>query len=223
MLVVNGKRPKVCIDPGHGGKDPGAIGQEGLRESDINLAIGKEVIIELDSIGIEGYLTREDDSFLELYQRTNLSQGANCFVSVHCNAFKATNVEGIETIYGPSGRSKALGHYLQKSMMKHLKDHLDRRPKKTGSREYPRRLYVLLNTPCPAALVEAEFISNPKQAAFLKNESHQRQMAHAMALGIRSFLRSLPNSEEIEEDFYNEPQIGSASVDPLEELKGGAE
>ena len=229
MFIMNGKRAKVCIDAGHGGRDPGAVNQEGLRESDINLAIAKEALIELERLGIESYLTREDDRFLQLYERTHLSEGAICFVSIHCNSFRATHAEGIETIYGPSGKSKALGHYIQKSLMKHLKGHIDRGPKKTGSNEYHRRLYVLLNTPCPAALVETEFISNPKQAAFLSDEKHQRRVAQAIVLGVRSFLRSLPQVEEVANVEMRRDQIKpvedsgekEASTTPNESLTEG--
>lgn len=93
----------IVIDPGHGGKDPGAMSQ-GKREKDVVLAISKKLKYKLQKIGYTVYMTREDDRFLTLAQRTKLAdkKNAKIFISIHANAApkKSVNVlHGIETFF----------------------------------------------------------------------------------------------------------------------------
>jgi N-acetylmuramoyl-L-alanine amidase len=83
------ERPKVIvIDPGHGGRDPGAVGPSGTQEKHVNLAIAKKVRALLVSAGWTVYLTREDDTFVPLVERTAFANAkrADVFLSIHCNA-----------------------------------------------------------------------------------------------------------------------------------------
>lgn len=77
----------VVIDPGHGGKDPGAVAN-GIREKDINLQISKRIVSQLRQRGIPAKLTRTGDSYLKLQERTHLANEWNAamFVSIHANA-----------------------------------------------------------------------------------------------------------------------------------------
>ncbi len=77
----------VVIDPGHGGKDPGAVAN-GIREKDINLQISKRIVSHLTRRGIPARLTRTGDSYLRLQERTHLANewDAAMFVSIHANA-----------------------------------------------------------------------------------------------------------------------------------------
>lgn len=198
MIVIEGKRPRICIDAGHGGHDSGAVGPTGLKEADVVLDVAKELMYQLELKKIDSYLTRKDNTFLHLSKRTDLAEGATCLVSIHCNAFTSPSAQGIETLYGaPGGRSKALSNYLQQALMKGLKDgqHKDRGIKMSPSKGYPRNLYVLRNAPCPASLVECEFISNPAREDFLRESTNQTKIAHALACGIESFLYSLPGGQ----------------------------
>jgi N-acetylmuramoyl-L-alanine amidase len=92
---------KIVIDPGHGGKDPGAIAF-GLKEKDIVLDIAKKLapVIEKE-LGCEVLLTRDSDVFISLEERTAIanSENADLFVSLHINAHTSANVRGIETYY----------------------------------------------------------------------------------------------------------------------------
>lgn len=92
---------KIIIDPGHGGRDPGAIGF-GLKEKDIVLKVGKKLkdILE-EQYSYEVDLTREKDSFLELEERTALANtaSADLFVSIHVNAHPEKSARGVETFY----------------------------------------------------------------------------------------------------------------------------
>ncbi|MBI5570052.1 MAG: N-acetylmuramoyl-L-alanine amidase [Desulfomonile tiedjei] len=94
----------VAIDPGHGGKDPGAISKDGLlKEKEVTLAIAKQLKESLKKQlpGITVEFTRTDDSFVPVQERTALANSANAdlFVSIHCNAAEDTNSKGIETYY----------------------------------------------------------------------------------------------------------------------------
>jgi N-acetylmuramoyl-L-alanine amidase len=92
---------KVVIDPGHGGKDPGAHGLRGVEEKDVVLAVSKLLASRLRSDGIEVVLTRSDDRFLSLEERTGFAnaQGADLFISVHANASTNPGLRGIEVYY----------------------------------------------------------------------------------------------------------------------------
>ena len=92
---------KIVIDPGHGGKDPGAIGKSGLREKDLVLDIAKRVKDELKGNGIDVILTRDRDRFVSLYSRTQIANDndVDFFVSIHANANRVKSLKGFEVYY----------------------------------------------------------------------------------------------------------------------------
>jgi N-acetylmuramoyl-L-alanine amidase len=91
----------VVLDPGHGGKDPGAIGVGGLREKDVTLALARALAPRLEARGFRVVLTREGDRHLELEERSALAEASrgDLFVSLHANAARRRSVRGIETYY----------------------------------------------------------------------------------------------------------------------------
>jgi N-acetylmuramoyl-L-alanine amidase len=92
---------KIVLDPGHGGKDPGAMAF-GLKEKDIVLDVAKKLAPLLKKeLGCEVVLTRTDDSFISLEERTALANtnNADLFISLHINAHSSSKVRGIETYY----------------------------------------------------------------------------------------------------------------------------
>lgn len=103
----------IVIDPGHGGKDPGAVGQNGQREKDAVLAIGHILADILESRGYKVIFTRDDDTFVELQQRTKFAnrKDAKIFVSIHANAVPKERIayaKGIETYFlSPARDEKA--------------------------------------------------------------------------------------------------------------------
>jgi N-acetylmuramoyl-L-alanine amidase len=93
---------KIVIDPGHGGKDPGAIGVGGIAEKDVVLSVARKLALKLKKeMGVEVILTRNDDSFVELKERTAIAnaQQADLFISLHLNASPNPEARGIETYY----------------------------------------------------------------------------------------------------------------------------
>ncbi|MCG6915955.1 MAG: N-acetylmuramoyl-L-alanine amidase [Deltaproteobacteria bacterium] len=91
---------KVVIDPGHGGKDPGAVGPSGVKEKDVVLEIAKRLQEKIKAkLNLDAILTRSSDEFLPLEERTALAntQKADLFVSIHTNAHKNRRIYGIST------------------------------------------------------------------------------------------------------------------------------
>lgn len=90
---------RVVLDPGHGGKDTGAIGPDGAKEKDLTLAMAKRLRRHLEAMGLEVLLTREDDRTLSLEDRTRFAneKGADLFLSLHVNAAHNRKAHGIET------------------------------------------------------------------------------------------------------------------------------
>lgn len=99
--AVNGLR-KIVLDPGHGGKDPGAIGRDGIAEKDIVLSIAKKLARKLTTeMGVQVVLTRNDDRYVALEDRTATAnaEDADLFISLHMNASPKTDAKGVETYY----------------------------------------------------------------------------------------------------------------------------
>ena len=90
----------IVIDPGHGGKDPGAIGRRGLTEKDVVLDIAKRLKILIEKrLNKKVLLTREDDTFIPLEERTAFANtnNADLFISIHTNASPRRYLKGVET------------------------------------------------------------------------------------------------------------------------------
>ena len=93
---------RIVVDPGHGGHDPGAVGQSGLQEKEVVLSIGLKLREKLqEELGLDVVMTRSTDIFIPLEERTAIANkvGADLFVSIHANAAPNRNASGIETYY----------------------------------------------------------------------------------------------------------------------------
>jgi N-acetylmuramoyl-L-alanine amidase len=107
--IINAKNPIdtslkiIVLDPGHGGKDPGAIGFSKKNfEKDIVLSVAKKLKTMLEeNLNVTVLLTREDDSFVSLQDRTKFANRnkANLFISLHCNAHSRVSAKGVEVFY----------------------------------------------------------------------------------------------------------------------------
>jgi N-acetylmuramoyl-L-alanine amidase len=92
----------VVLDPGHGGKDNGKMGGNGVLEKDVNLAVAEKVreLLEQD-LGVEVVMTRDDDRLLSLTRRTEIANraGGDLFISIHCNSWFSTEAGGFEAYF----------------------------------------------------------------------------------------------------------------------------
>jgi N-acetylmuramoyl-L-alanine amidase len=102
----------VIIDPGHGGRDPGKVGPNGLREKDVTLAISQRLAAVLRDRGYEVHLTRTTDTLIALVDRPRLAnkwrgdrQGA-VFISIHANSAVSTAARGFETFFLSEARTE---------------------------------------------------------------------------------------------------------------------
>jgi len=92
----------IVVDAGHGGKDPGAIGPNNIQEKDVTLELAKQLAARLRSeLRVKVLLTRSNDSFLELQERTAYANrvGADLFISLHANASPSSQAYGLETYF----------------------------------------------------------------------------------------------------------------------------
>jgi len=174
-------RPLVVIDPGHGGKDPGAIGPAGTQEKAVTLATARLLAQQLRATGrYRVVLTRVDDRFVPLGQRLAMSRGAAMFISLHADASRNHRARGasVYTRSGPPARD-AMFHgtaRLQETMI----DNLDDDVRMTGAPARQARLHVLANPKAPSVLVEIGFISNRQDEAQLRRPRHRATIAAAI-------------------------------------------
>lgn len=91
----------IVVDPGHGGKDPGAVSPRGLQEKTVNLRVSKYLKKELEKMGFKVILTRTRDVFLSLKERANIAKrhNADLFISMHANSNHSRKVSGVEVYY----------------------------------------------------------------------------------------------------------------------------
>lgn len=176
-------RVVVVIDPGHGGRDPGAIGIGGLREKDVVLDISLQVSSILEQQGVQVIMTRTDDREIDLEPRVQLAERVNAtlFVSIHANAINMSrpDVNGVETYYYSNGWG--LARAIHNSILQY-----------TGARDRRVRqanFYVLRRTSMPAVLVEVGFVTGAEDASRLAEPAFRTQMAQAIAYGIIQYLQ----------------------------------
>lgn len=100
----------VVIDPGHGGKDPGAIGATGTKEKDLTLDVALRLNKFLRNKDVKTVMTRDSDKFIALSERTSIANKASgkLFISLHCNSAKQRKAQGMETYFlAPSKTERA--------------------------------------------------------------------------------------------------------------------
>lgn len=177
-----GTRAKIVIDPGHGGKDPGAVGPSGLQEKDVVLKVALKVRDLLESYGYTVIMTRTTDVYLSLQERCDIANNndADLFISIHNNSFSDPSANGTETFsYLPNDEGGQVAKVMQSKLIAALG--LRNRGHKTAD------FYVLRNTKMPAVLTELAFISNPKEEALLKTDEFQTKSAKAIVDSIIGF------------------------------------
>ena len=179
---------KILIDPGHGGYDTGAS-YGGYEEKDITLLISEKLKKLLEEHGITAYLTRDDDSFLSLAERVEITNSVkpNVFISIHANAIETSRgIRGLET-YHWTPQSQKLAYYVHKSILTNVQipDHYIRKA----------RFYVIKHTQSPAVLAELGFLSNREDRKMLTDPATQDRYTKALSQAILKFLDIEPKKE----------------------------
>jgi N-acetylmuramoyl-L-alanine amidase len=200
----------ICIDPGHGGADPGfCVGR--AQESKYTLLLAQELRQQLGRAGFKVTLTRSSDSTVELPARPELAKRrkADLFVSLHFNAAESSpqSVRGTEVYcLTPAGacstnargegghagwcagnqlneRNLFLAYEMQKTLIRSLE---------TEDRGVRRaRFAVLRDAVMPAILIEAGYLSHPTEGRKILDSSYRREIAHAIVQGVLAYQRSV--------------------------------
>ena len=191
----------LVIDAGDGGIDCGALGLDGTRESDLNLAIALKLRALAELYGQDNLMIRQDDStksdtesyseHRDLECRTELTNSARnpVYISIHQNTYPTGQPSGPQVIYAAAEGSRDLGALTHANLLRSLYPDCRR-----VAEPATRRLYVLSHVNCPAILVECGFLSNMIDLERLKDSSFQTGLA-AVLMG--SFLQFRSNTERI--------------------------
>jgi len=182
---------KLCIDAGHGGKSPGAVGKYS-QEKNITLNLALKLQEKLERSGIQVIMTRIDDIYLELQERCDIANKNSCdyFISIHCNSFSNTAVTGTETYYyRGSKEGLELAKAVQIAAIKYSKNK-DRGVKTVD-------FYVLKYTKMPAILLEAAFISNESEENMMNDSNWQDGFTRSIAIAICDYMGIKPKVDDV--------------------------
>ncbi len=195
----------IVIDPGHGGADGGAVG-DNVVEKDIALTISLKLRDYLQEAGALVIMTRETDTDLaaegtkglsnrkaeDLKKRVELiNEGSNdLFVSIHLNAIPSSKWSGAQTFYNPvNDESQAISRFIQAEIKRNL-ENTNRLAKNMDS------VYLLREAEIPGALVEVGFLSNPTERELLNTETYQNKVAASIYQGIIRYTTNESVPEE---------------------------
>lgn len=198
MLLTNLLNKIVVLDPGHGGKDPGADNDaSGLKEKDVTLRFCQILRDLLKASGVQVILTRTSDTALHPTKATDLamragvanSANADCLVSIHCNGAERLDAQGFEiwttkgnTISDPLA-TKIFNSWAGSNIKTKLRvDNSDGDPDKESN------FTVIYKTKCASVLLEIGFITNNEEAALMASEEWLTASAKTVASGILKWL-----------------------------------
>ena len=188
----------ICIDPGHGGTDVGAIGHKGnkeIYEKDVTLSIALPLRDMLTSAGAKVVMTRSTDKDVygpwadddpELQARCDVGNQANAdvFVSIHIDSFSNSSVDGTTAYYYPkTAKDLMLAQMLHQSTMNLLS--IPDRGVRSG------HLYVNVNTKMPSVLMEMGYISNPHRVQMLTSNWGPKSIAKSLFKGLVDYFAAI--------------------------------
>lgn len=199
----------ICLDPGHGGKDPGERSGSN-EEKKYTLLLAQEAAAQLRAAGFRVFLTRNSDSYVDLSTRTEIARrhGADLFLCLHFNSTEEgrNDVRGTEVFCcTPAGatstnargegntqwvvgnrndeKNMLLAYQMQKSYTKNLGVE-DRGVKRA-------RFQVLREATMPAVLIEGGFMSHPSEGRKIYDPAYRKQMARAIVEGVLAYKRAV--------------------------------
>jgi len=188
-IYAQGNGIKVFIDPGHGGRDPGAV-RYNLYEKDANLGIALKLKSKLEASGFTVIMRRTGDSYHTLDQIVSMANnsGADIFLSIHNNAAISPYAHGTETYWcanGVNGSSQ-----FASLVQTHLLNQIGRANRGVKTANFR----VIKYTNMAAALVECAFVSNQAEANLLKTDSFREKCATGLFNAINSFAQGIDKS-----------------------------
>ncbi len=184
----------IYIDPGHGGRDPGAM-YKNIMEKDINLSISKKLKNNLENLGAIVYMTRYDDYDLSVKytnskKRSDLAKrieiinnsDTDMYISIHLNAENSENWRGAQIFYDDiNPENKKLADYIYKEFKNNF----------STTREVKELTNIYLHRKVEklGILVEAGFLSNANDRYLLKQNNHQQTLANIITEGILKYYK----------------------------------
>lgn len=181
-MIIIFKECRVCIDPGHGGKDPGACSGE-FKEKNLTLDISLTLKKRLSRYkNFKVFMTRETDESVSLHNRCEIANKNLCslFVSIHINSASNSSASGIETyVYGEGDKSNGL---LFQERLIAITGEKDR-----GVKTNPL-LYVLGSTDMTAVLLELGFINNFHDINNLRKATYRQTLVNAIESAICKYF-----------------------------------
>jgi len=172
----------IMLDPSHGGKDPGSIGIDGIKEKDIALDYTQTVANELEKQGATVLLTRTSDNYVSLEDRVRISESyaTDAFISLHFNAFTSSDPNGVSTHYYDANDDHELANHVQGALQQ-----------QTGFKDRGVRqddYHVLRKNSDTSILVELGFITNPSDVQAIQNNENASAVATAIADGLQQYF-----------------------------------
>lgn len=180
--------PVMIIDPGHGGRDGGAVSVTGTVESSINWVVSQRLWDMARFMGIPVIMTRTSEAInypaelttisackkWDTRERTALINSVDngVLVSIHQNFFPTPQPHGAQVLYASTESSQQLGRAMQEALAGALAP--DNRRVATPA---PKNNYILSHVQCPAILIECGFISNREEALLLESAGYQKKLA----------------------------------------------
>jgi N-acetylmuramoyl-L-alanine amidase len=173
----------VVIDPGHGGADRGGIPGQRRSEKAMTLDTALRLRDILAARKIKVKMTRADDRFIPLDERSDIANATDdaVFVSIHFDAYRTRHAEGITTLYY-SRESRSFAEAVHAEMRRRLRPSVNRGVQK-------ETLAVLHHNQRPAILVEGGYLTSPVEGARIDKPAYRQDMALAIADGIAKFER----------------------------------
>lgn len=183
----------VIIDPGHGGKDGGAVSVTGTAEKELNLSVSETLEAIMTALGYRVIMTRTTDTELsserggsrkmqDLLGRLEISERnpGIPFVSIHMNRFGNEKYSGLQVYYSRNcAESKTVADGVQSAVKKLIQPENTRETKRATS-----AILLLDRIKSPGILIECGFISNRKEADLLERQDYRRKLCLAVASAL---------------------------------------
>lgn len=177
------KNKTIVIDPGHGGRDSGAIGTRGTLEKNLTLSTAKLVYDKLKASGANVHLTRSTDSYISLSSRVSTAhyRNADAFISLHFDSIANKTVNGMTSYYFSGSKDKPLASPLHSELMKQTK--LRDRGNKVGN------YHVLRENKQPSVLLELGYVSNSTEELTVGSNAFQDRVAQGLYYGLAQYFK----------------------------------
>jgi N-acetylmuramoyl-L-alanine amidase len=178
------KNKTIVIDPGHGGRDSGAIGVKGTLEKDMTLRTSKLLFDKLKASEANVVLTRTSDVYVSLRSRVSLShyRNADAFISVHYDSVADRSVRGITSYFYKSSLDAPLAASIQNEMIKHTK--LRDRGHRLGN------YHVLRDNKQPSVLLELGYLSNSTEELTIISGNFQENISNGIYYGLAQYFKN---------------------------------